>query len=62
MDNGDDLVSEIGVSCIGDEDSDEYYVRSYLKLKDSNVDKVKLKIFWIMKDKVNGNSIDLISK
>ena len=62
LDNGDDLLSESGVSCIGDEDSDEYYVKSYFKLKDTNVDKVELKIFWIMKDKVNGNSIDLISK
>lgn len=62
LDNGDELISESGVSCIGDKNSDEYYVKSYLKLKDSNADKVELKIGWIMKDYVKGNSTNLIIK
>lgn len=62
LENGDDLISESGVSCISDEENDNYYIKSYLKLNDVNVDKVELKIFWIMKDKVEGNSIDLILK
>lgn len=62
LENGDDLISESGVSCISDEENDNYYIKSYLKLNDVNVDKVELKIFRIMKDKVEGNSIDLILK
>ncbi len=62
LENGDDLISESGVSCISDEENDNYYIKSYFKLNDVNVDKVKLEIFWIMKDKVKGNSIDLILK
>ena len=60
LENGDDLISESGTSCIGDEDSGEYYVKSYLRVNDPNVDKVELEIVWIMKDKVEGNSIELI--
>lgn len=62
LDNGDDLISESGISCVDDEDSGEYYVKSYLKLKDPNLDKIELKIGWIMKDKVKGSSINLIAK
>ncbi|WP_195989263.1 DUF4179 domain-containing protein [Clostridium sp. D53t1_180928_C8] len=62
LENGDDLISESGVSCISDEENDNYYIKAYLKLNDVNVDKVELKIFWIMKDKIEGNSIDLILK
>lgn len=62
LENGDDLISESGTSCIGDEDSGEYYVKSYLRVNDPNVDKVELEIGWIMKDKVEGNSIELIEK
>ena len=36
--------------------------KSYLKLKDSNVDKVELQIGWIMKDYVKGISTNLIIK
>ena len=62
LDNGDELISESGVSCIGDKNSGDYYVKSYLKLKDSNVDKVELQIGWIMKDYVKGISTNLIIK
>lgn len=62
LENGDNLISESGTSCIGDEDSGEYYVKSYLRVNDPNVDKVELEIGWIMKDKVEGNSIELIVK
>lgn len=60
LENGEDLITESGESCI--EDKDKYYVKSYIKLNDTNVDKVELKIGWIMKDKVKGNSIELIIK
>lgn len=62
LENGDDLISESGTSCIGDEDSSEYYVKSYLRINDPNVDKIELKIGWIMKSKIEGNSIELIEK
>lgn len=62
LDNGDELISESGVSCIGDKNSGDYYVKSYLKLKDPNVDKVELEIGWIMKDYVKGISTNLIIK
>lgn len=62
LDNGDELISESGVSCIGDKNSGDYYVKSYLKLKDPNVDKVELQIGWIMKDYVKGISTNLIIK
>ena len=62
LENGDNLISESGTSCIGDEDSGEYYVKSYLRVNDPNVDKVELKIGWIMKDKIKGDSIELIEK
>ena len=62
LENGDYLISESGTTCIDDEDSGEYYVKSYLRLNDSNLDKVELKIGWIMKDKVKGDSIKLIEK
>ena len=60
LENGEDLITESGESCI--EDKDKYYVKSYIKLNDTNVDKVELKIGWIMKDKVKGDSIKLIEK
>lgn len=62
LENSEELISESGVSCISDEENDKHYVRSYLKLNDANTDKVELKIYWIMKDKTKGNSIDLIVK
>ena len=59
-DNGDELFSESGTSCINQ--GDEYYVKSYLKLNNPNVDEIELKIGWIMKDKVNGGAVELIKK
>lgn len=62
LENGDDLISESGTSCIGDEESGEYYVKSYLRINDPNLDKIELKIGWIMKNNIQGNSLELIAK
>ena len=62
LENGESLISESGVSCISDEENNEYYVKSYLKLNDTILDEVKLKIFWIMKDSVKGDYIELIKQ
>lgn len=58
--NGELLVSDNGVSCIGTDEDEDFYVKSYFKLNDITVDRVEVKIFWIMKDKVKGTSVELI--
>ena len=64
FENEDNLFSEVGTSCIDEDerDDDDFYVKSYFKLNDTSMDKLELEIGWIMKDNIKGNSIELIKK
>ena len=54
------LFSEVGTSCIDQDERDDDYVKSYFKLNDTSMDKLELEVGWIMKDNIKGNSIELI--